>query len=60
MKPPMHCLPPCQHLIKLMTSWAVVADVYFLEPQKMQPGEAPDAFASRVQALIANQVRHRA
>ncbi len=45
-----------QHLLKLMTSWAVVCDVYFLEPQRPRPGEATDAFAARVQAMIANQV----
>ncbi len=27
-----------QHLLKLMTSWAVVCDVYFLEPQRQRPG----------------------
>jgi hypothetical protein len=46
-----------QHLVKLMTSWAVVCDVYFLEPQRQRPGEAPDAFAARVQEMIARKVR---
>lgn len=45
-----------QHLLKLMTSWAVVCDVYFLEPQKIRPGETGDQFAGRVQAMIAKQV----
>lgn len=41
------------YLIRLMTSWAVVADVWFLEPQTRREGESADAFASRVQAAIA-------
>ena len=41
------------YLVRLMTSWAVVADVWFLEPQTRQPNESADAFASRVQAMIA-------
>jgi glycerol-3-phosphate O-acyltransferase 3/4 len=27
-----------QHLLRLMTSWAAVADVWFLEPQTCRPG----------------------
>lgn len=41
------------HLAKLMRSWAVVCDVWFLEPQARKPGEAASAFAERVQRLIA-------
>ena len=41
------------HLLALMTSWAVVCDVYFLEPQARGPGETAAAFAERVQAMIA-------
>ena len=37
----------------LMTSWAVVCDVYFLEPQTQQEGESSQQFAERVQHLIA-------
>lgn len=36
-----------QHLFTLMTSWAVVADVWYLEPQEMQPGEDGIQFAER-------------
>jgi len=36
-----------------MTSWAVVADVYYLPPEKQRPGEDAAAFASRVKDLIA-------
>ncbi|KAK9827979.1 hypothetical protein WJX81_003927 [Elliptochloris bilobata] len=45
------------HLIKLMTSWAVVCDVYFLEPQAQQPGETAMQFAERVQQLIAARAK---
>ncbi|KAL9328909.1 hypothetical protein ACSQ67_003912 [Phaseolus vulgaris] len=27
------------HLLQLMTSWAVVCDVWYLEPQNLKPGE---------------------
>jgi hypothetical protein len=39
----------------LMTSWAVVCDVYFLEPQSQQDGESSQQFAERVQRLIATK-----
>jgi len=42
-----------RHLLDLMTSWAVVADVYYLPPEKQRPGEDAAAFASRVKDLIA-------
>ncbi|MCD7463994.1 hypothetical protein HAX54_051892 [Datura stramonium] len=29
------------HLLQLMTSWAVVCDVWYLEPQNIRPGETP-------------------
>ena len=38
-----------------MTSWAVVCDVYFLEPQTKSPGETSQHFAERVQKLIAQR-----
>ncbi|GAB2219257.1 hypothetical protein Droror1_Dr00006890 [Drosera rotundifolia] len=40
------------HLFHLMTSWAVVCDVYFLEPQKPKAGETPIEFAERVRDMI--------
>jgi len=46
-----------QHLMTLMTSWAVVADVWYLEPQEMLPGEDSIAFAERVREMICKQVR---
>ncbi|RYG52895.1 hypothetical protein EON67_00095 [archaeon] len=42
-----------QHLIRLMTSWAVVCDVWFMDPQTIRPDETPEAFATRVQHMIA-------
>ena len=43
--------------LKLMTSWAVVCDVYFLEPQTKQKDETSQQFAERVQKLIANRAK---
>jgi len=45
------------HLFELMTSWAVVADVYFLEPQYKREGETSIEFASRVQQMIAKKAQ---
>eukprot|EP01025_Chloroclados_australasicus_P049088 TRINITY_DN557_c0_g1_i4.p1 TRINITY_DN557_c0_g1~~TRINITY_DN557_c0_g1_i4.p1 ORF type:complete len:404 (-),score=42.26 TRINITY_DN557_c0_g1_i4:514-1587(-) len=44
-----------QHLMKLMRSWAVVCDVWFLEPQTKQEGESAQEFAERVQKMIAQK-----
>ncbi len=35
--------------LKLMTSWAVVCDVYFLPPQMRADGETAQQFAERCQ-----------
>lgn len=43
------------HLAKIMRSWALVADVWFLEPQMRQEGESATQFAERVQKLIASK-----
>lgn len=43
------------HLIGLMTSWAVFCDVYYLEPQELQPGESATDFAKRVKQLICER-----
>lgn len=40
------------HLLRLMTSWAVVCDVWYLEPQTLQKGETPIEFAERSLLLI--------
>merc|ERR1712137_860663 len=42
-----------KHLFNLMTSWAVVCDVYYLDPQTIQPDETPVQFANRIKEMIA-------
>ncbi|CAF1037907.1 unnamed protein product [Didymodactylos carnosus] len=44
-----------QYLILMMTSWAIVVDVYYLEPMKIEEGETSIDFARRVKAAIAKQ-----
>jgi len=44
-----------QYLFRLMTSWALVCDVYFLPPETKQPEETPEAFAARVKRLICQK-----
>ena len=44
---------------KLMTSWALVADVYFLPPQNIREGESAVEFAGRVQQMIADVAKLR-
>ncbi|KAL8500350.1 hypothetical protein ACS0TY_020089 [Phlomoides rotata] len=39
------------HLLQLMTSWAVVCDVWYLEPQNLKPGETSIEFAERQQSF---------
>jgi glycerol-3-phosphate O-acyltransferase 3/4 len=41
------------HLVRLMTSWAVVCDVWYLEPQYLRDGETAIEFAERVRDMIA-------
>ncbi|KAG8497782.1 hypothetical protein CXB51_007261 [Gossypium anomalum] len=41
------------HLLQLMTSWAVVCDVWYLEPQNLRPDETPIEFAERVRDIIS-------
>ncbi|CAN1307837.1 Glycerol-3-phosphate acyltransferase 9 [Linum perenne] len=41
------------HLLQLMTSWAVVCDVWYLEPQSLRPGETAIEFAERVRGVIS-------
>jgi len=43
------------HLVDIMTSWAMVVDIYWMEPQKMKMFETSEAFADRVKALIAKK-----
>ncbi|KAK9677483.1 hypothetical protein RND81_11G146000 [Saponaria officinalis] len=43
------------HLLQLMTSWAVVCDVWYLEPQTLRTGETSIQFAERVRDMIAHR-----
>jgi len=43
------------HLFRLMTSWAVVCDVTYLDPQTQRPDETPAQFANRVKELICKK-----
>jgi len=49
--------PFWMHVFELMTSWAVVCDVYFLEPQQMKRKENTILFANRVKEMIAKKAR---
>jgi len=44
-----------RHLFRLMTAWSVVCDVWYLEPQTIQPGESTTDFANRVKAMISKR-----
>lgn len=44
------------HLLQLMTSWAVVCDVWYLEPQNIRPGESPIEFAERLKTFFSGLV----
>lgn len=44
-----------RHLFHLMTAWALICDVYYLEPQYRGDDETPVEFATRVQNMIAQQ-----
>ena len=48
------CLPV---QVTLMSSWALVGDVWFLEPQQRAEGESSIEFAGRVQRLIAERAK---
>ena len=43
------------YLLRLMSSWAVVCDVWFMEPMKQQAGESTVDFAERVKRKIASR-----
>ncbi|CAH8540537.1 unnamed protein product [Dicrocoelium dendriticum] len=42
-----------QYIFKMMTSWAIVVDVWYLPPTRIRPDENGIAFARRVQQSIA-------
>jgi len=43
------------HLLRLMKSWAVVCDVYYMEPQAIQPGESTVDFTDRIKKMICKK-----
>lgn len=44
-----------QYLYMMMTSWAIVCDVWYLPPVIREEGESAVSFASRVKREIAKQ-----
>lgn len=44
-----------QYLYLMMTSWAIVCDVWYLPPMYQQEGESAIDFANRVKSVIARQ-----
>ncbi|XP_027220637.1 glycerol-3-phosphate acyltransferase 3-like [Penaeus vannamei] len=44
-----------QYILSMMTSWAIVCDVWYLPPTRRGPRESGAAFASRVKGLIAHK-----
>ncbi|KAE9550404.1 hypothetical protein FO519_006393 [Halicephalobus sp. NKZ332] len=44
------------YLIRLLSSWATVYDIYYLDSQRKHPNENSDEFASRIQASIAEAI----
>jgi glycerol-3-phosphate O-acyltransferase 3/4 len=44
-----------QYLYMMMTSWAIVCDVWYLPPMTRKPGESGVDFANRVKAEIARK-----
>lgn len=43
------------YLLRMMTSWAIVVNVWYLPPMTLQDGEDAAQFASRVKSAIADQ-----
>ncbi|MBN3311875.1 GPAT3 acyltransferase, partial [Atractosteus spatula] len=43
------------YLVRMMTSWAIVCNVWYLPPMTRQEGEDAVQFANRVKAVIARQ-----
>ena len=44
-----------QYLLVIMTSWAIVADVWYLPAMTKEPGESALKFAERVKSVIARR-----
>jgi len=41
------------HVLDVLSSWFVVCDVYWLDPQKKRPDESAEDFALRVQKMVS-------
>lgn len=44
-----------KYLMKMMTSWALVVDVWYLPPERQLPGEDGICFSARVKRIIAER-----
>ncbi|GAM20281.1 hypothetical protein SAMD00019534_034560, partial [Acytostelium subglobosum LB1] len=44
-----------RHMFNMMTCWACVCDVWYLEPQTKHPDESSTQFANRIKAMIAKK-----
>lgn len=44
-----------QYLYCMMTSWAIVCDVWYLPPMQHKPGESSVDFANRVKRAISER-----
>lgn len=44
-----------QYLYMMMSSWAIVCDVWYLPPMRRKEGESAIDFANRVKSVIARQ-----
>lgn len=43
------------HVFRLLTNWACVCDVWYLEPQTQRPGETTIEFTNRVKKMISDR-----
>lgn len=43
------------YLLRMMTSWAIVADVWFMEPMRKNKNETSMEYANRVRSMIARR-----
>ncbi|GKT32456.1 Glycerol-3-phosphate acyltransferase 9 [Aduncisulcus paluster] len=44
-----------RYILRMLTSWCLVCDIWFLKPMKIKPGEKAEHFAGRVQKAIAQK-----
>ncbi|OQR76201.1 glycerol-3-phosphate acyltransferase 4-like [Tropilaelaps mercedesae] len=43
------------YLLRMMTSWAIVADVWYMKPIRRRPNETSMEYANRVRSMIAQR-----